>query len=119
MNAAIIDVREILMPTSETKNLHVPLPGTLYRRLRAEADRSRRPATELAREAIDRWLADRQRRHIHDEILAYAREGSGTADDLDTELESAGLELLDAASDDTRPRQANNLARGAHRISSG
>ena len=83
------------MPVSGRNNLHVPLPSTLYRRLRAEADRSRRPATELAREAIDRWLAEREKRMIHEQILAYAREVGGTRDDLDPELEDATLEFLD------------------------
>lgn len=80
------------MPTQETKNLHVPLPATLYRRLRAESELSRRPATELAREAIDRWLSEQQREHIRQAIHEYAREVAGTLDEYDPDLEAAGLE---------------------------
>jgi hypothetical protein len=76
------------------KNLHVPLPEALYRRLRAESERSRRPATELAREAIRAWLAERHRLLLHDEIQAYAVEVSGSREDLDGELESAAVEQL-------------------------
>lgn len=45
--------RDRAMPKPVNKNLHVPLSEPLYRRLRAEAERERRPATEIAREAID------------------------------------------------------------------
>ncbi len=79
------------------KNLHVPLPEPLYKRLRTEAERAQRPTTELAREAIDRWLADQQRRLLHDAIRIYARETAGTRDDLDKEMESAAVEHLAAA----------------------
>jgi hypothetical protein len=77
-----------------TKNLHVPLPEPLYVRLRAEAERARRPATELAREAIRDWLAERERLLIHDEIRAYALDVARSRQDLDEELESAAVELL-------------------------
>ena len=85
------------MPKTDMKNLHVPLPPPLYRRLRAEAKRAQRPATVLAREAIDLWLAEQYRASVHDEISSYARKVAGTADDLDVDLEAASVEhLLDA-----------------------
>ena len=77
-----------------SKNLHVPLPEPLYRRLRTESERTRRPATDLAREAIDRWLAEQQRRLLHDAIGAYAHAAAGTPDDLDKGMEAAALEHL-------------------------
>ncbi len=80
------------MPNTEMKNLHVPLPESLYKRLRSEAKRVRRPATVLAREAIDSWLAEQRRASIHEAISAYAREVGGTRDDLDPDLEAAGIE---------------------------
>jgi hypothetical protein len=43
------------------KNLHVPLPGDLYTELREEAQRTKRPATKLAREAIELWLKQRRK----------------------------------------------------------
>ena len=77
-----------------TRNLHVPLPEPLYARLRAAARRDRRPATELAREAIDRWLAEEQRAALRAEIAAYAAASAGTDADLDRGLERAALEHL-------------------------
>ena len=76
------------------KNLHVPLPETLYLELRAEADRERRPATEVARQAIDDWLAERKRKQIYDALQEYARKMAGTGVDLDPELEASGIECL-------------------------
>jgi hypothetical protein len=85
------------MPKTDMKNLHVPLPQPLYRRLRAEAKRARRPATVLAREAIGLWLAAQYRASVHEEIASYTREVAGTSDDLDVDLEAASVEhLLDA-----------------------
>jgi hypothetical protein len=82
------------MPKTDMKNLHVPLPQPLYRRLRAEAKRANRPATVLAREAIDLWLTQQYRASVHDEIASYARKVAGTSDDLDLDLEAASVEQL-------------------------
>lgn len=82
------------MPKLAMKNLHVPLPEPLYVRLRREAERSRRPATDLAREAIDLWLQEQRNASIHEAVLAYAQGVAGTIDDLDPQLESAGIESL-------------------------
>lgn len=82
------------MPKTDMKNLHVPLPQPLYRRLRAEAKRANRPATVLAREAIDLWLTERYRASVHDAIASYARSVAGTSDDLDPDLEAASVERL-------------------------
>lgn len=91
------------MPKTEMKNLHVPLPQPLYRRLRAEAKRANRPATVLVREAIDFWLAEQYRASVHDEIACYARNVAGTSDDLDPDLEAASVEqLVDAGENSER-----------------
>lgn len=76
------------------RNFHLPLPEGLYEKLKAQAERARRPATTLAREAIDRWLADAQRAAIHEEIGRYAKAVAGSAADLDPALEAAGIEHL-------------------------
>lgn len=76
------------------KNFHVPLPDQTYDHLRAEAERTRVPATTLAREAIDSWLHQQQRRARHEAIAAYAAKTAGTALDLDTNLESVGIEYV-------------------------
>ncbi len=75
-------------------NLHVPLSEPLHHRLHAEARRSGRPATTLAREAIEAWIEERQRQALHDAIVAYAEEMAGGPADLDAELENAGLAHL-------------------------
>ncbi|PWB80161.1 MAG: hypothetical protein C3F08_05060 [Candidatus Methylomirabilota bacterium] len=91
------------MPKTDMKNLHVPLPQPLYRRLRAEAKRAHRPATVLAREAIDVWLAQQHRASVHQELASYARKVAGTSDDLDADLEAASVEhVLDAGENPER-----------------
>jgi hypothetical protein len=65
-----------------------------YRRLRAESERSKRPATELAREAIDAWLEGARRAELHEAIARYADEHGGRAEDLDVELEASAVEHL-------------------------
>lgn len=76
------------------RNFHLPLPEQTYMLLRAEAERAQLPATTLAREAIDAWLKQQMRRARHDAIAGYAAEVAGTKLDLDSELESAGIEHL-------------------------
>ncbi len=76
------------------KNFCVPLPESVHRSLEEEAKRAGRPATDLAREAIARWLAEVHRRKIHEEIARYAAEFAGTRADLDPLLEKAAAEHL-------------------------
>ena len=76
------------------KNFHVPLPDETYDRLRTVAERSKTPATALAREAIDFWLRQQLRKARHDAIAAYAAQAAGTSLDLDSDLETAGIEHL-------------------------
>lgn len=77
-----------------TKNLHVPLPEPLYAELRTAAQRAGRPATEIARDAIDRWLAEQRRAALRTAIAEYAAANAGTGVDLDRELERASIEHL-------------------------
>lgn len=76
------------------KNFHVPLPDETYDHLRSAAERSKVPATVLAREAIDFWLREQFRKARHDAIAAFAAEAAGTSLDLDDDLEGAGIEHL-------------------------
>ena len=82
------------MMRQATRNLHVPLPDLMYRRLRIEAQRANRPATDLAREAIDKWLAERQRLFVHESIVEYALGSAGSPADLDESLEAAGIDSV-------------------------
>jgi predicted transcriptional regulator len=74
------------------RNFHVPLSPKTYEQLREEASREQRPATELARSAIEHWLALRQKAAIDEEVRAYAERWGGTEVDLDPALEAAGIE---------------------------
>ena len=76
------------------RNFHLPLPEQTYTHLRAEAERTRVPATTLAREAIDCWLRQQLLKARHDAIAVYAAEMAGTDLDLDPDLEAAGIEHL-------------------------
>jgi hypothetical protein len=76
------------------KNFHVPLDEDVYLRLKGEAERSGKPATELAREAIEATLAERHRAALGESIAHYAVEVAGTSDDLDHDLEQAALQHL-------------------------
>lgn len=82
------------MAQKATRNLHVPLSEPLHERLRAEAARSGRPATTLAREAIEAWIEERRRRAVHDAITEYAEEMARSPADLDENLEKASIEHL-------------------------
>ena len=82
------------MSKIETRNLHVPLPDPIYARLRIEAQRSKRPATDLAREAIYNWLSEKQRLYVHESVAEYARKNAGTSIDLDEQLEALGIENM-------------------------
>ena len=76
------------------RNFHVPISEETHRRLRAASQRTKRPATALAREAIEAWLEEQRKRALHQAIAEYAgREAGGTAD-LDPELEGAATEHL-------------------------
>ena len=76
------------------RNFHVPLPDEVYRDLREEASRSMRPATALARQAIELWLDHRRKAARHQEIASFATEYANTRLDLDTDLEAASVEHL-------------------------
>ena len=76
------------------KNFHLPLPEDVYVGLRQEAERSKRPATSIARDAIEAWLHDCRKAARHQAITEFARDFAGTELDLDPQLEVAGIEHL-------------------------
>lgn len=79
---------------ASTRHLNLPLGEDLHRRLRAEAERTGRPATHIAREAIQRFLEDARRSAVHEAIASYAAVLAGTTADLDPALEEAAVEYL-------------------------
>lgn len=82
------------------QNFHVPLPAQLYAGLRRQAEREGKAATELAREAIEAMMRRRHRLMLAESISEYATARAATADDLDPELERAGIEHLLSDQDD-------------------
>ncbi len=76
------------------KNFHVPLPENLYKQLRLEANKSNRPATELARNAIEEWLGEKRKNDIQNAIIDYAKNNAGTNHDIDKELENITIECI-------------------------
>lgn len=79
---------------SALRNLHVPLSEKLYQQLREETHRQNKPATQLARQAIESWLSQQREAFLHGEIRRYAEQMAGTEADLDTALEAATIEHL-------------------------
>ncbi len=82
------------MKTVTAHNFHVPLPSGVYSRLRTEAERQHKPATQLVKQAVEYWLEEQEKHALHEEIACYASEMAGTSDDLDEQLEGAGMEQL-------------------------
>jgi hypothetical protein len=82
------------MTSAPLRNFHLPLTGETYDRLKEEAAREGRPATIVAREAIEEWLGERRRQFVREEIAAYAATVAGSEADLDTGLEKAAVEHL-------------------------
>lgn len=76
------------------RNLHVPLPDSIYAGLRQESQRRGRPATEVAREAISLWLKAMRKAALRKELAAWIREFARTEHDLDPALERAGIEEM-------------------------
>ena len=75
-------------------NFHLPLPTDLHRRLHAAAQRAKRPATVVARRAIEEFLRTHEREAIGEGIREYVAVHAGTASDLDVDLEHSAIELL-------------------------
>jgi predicted transcriptional regulator len=74
------------------RHLRLQLPEPLYRRLQDVAARANRPATAVARDAIESWLRHQQGAAVREAIAAYAADVAGSRDDLDPDLEAASLE---------------------------
>ncbi len=81
------------MADMKQHNFHVPLPEAIYQALRQESERSKQPATVLAREAIEYWLEQREKELRQEAIRNYALEVGGSRDDFDSELEATSLEV--------------------------
>ena len=76
------------------RTIHLPMPDHLHEALKAEANLTRRPASQIIREALDFWLQTQRKRHLADQIEGYAQQVGGSSLDLDQDLEGAGIECL-------------------------
>lgn len=76
------------------RNFQLPLPDDVYRELRAQAERTSRPDTALALEAIESWLRGHRTSARHDAISAFAAEYGGTSIDLDVDMDAVSTEHL-------------------------
>jgi len=74
------------------KHLRLALPEDVYAALRKKATALKRPATVIAREAVEAWLRERRRASIRESIAAYAARHAGSTTDLDRDLEATSLE---------------------------
>lgn len=82
------------MKSARARNFHLPLPEPLYEALQEEAKKRGRPATAVARQALEAWVRQQRRMELHESIAAYARREAGGPADLDPELEESGVESL-------------------------
>jgi predicted DNA-binding protein len=69
------------------KNFHVPLSDEVYQELRAESERTGRPATALAREAVEFWLKHIRRQARAKALAEFVAEHGGGPHDLDPAME--------------------------------
>jgi hypothetical protein len=88
------------------RNFHVPIPDSLYRSLRAEAQRRGKPATKLVRELLEQWEKRLREETLRSEIADYAFKEAGSTVDLDPDLEAAGIEAWNAGTARSRRRKA-------------
>lgn len=82
------------MKKTLSRNFHLPLPDYLYLRLRDEAERSKQPATRLARQALEEWLIQREKAALYTAIADYASLNAGGEQDLDLDLEATTIDHL-------------------------
>ena len=83
-------------------NFHLPLAEGAYRDLHEDAERSSKPATALARQAIEMWLRHRRRVARHEAIAAFAAEHASGPLDLNAALERASIDYLVTTEGDER-----------------
>ena len=72
----------------------MPLSDSVYQRLKSVAKKQHKPATQLAKQALEQWLDEQEKLALHEEIAGYAASMAGTVDDLDESLETVSLEYL-------------------------
>jgi predicted DNA-binding protein len=95
--------------SSNKQNFHVPLSPEVYERLKLEAQHLQRPATEVARVAIEKQLHLIERSRIELELQAFIDDAAGSEADFDTVIASAGAEVILAETVDFEADIPENL----------
>ena len=80
--------------TNNKQNFHVPLPIDVYERLKLEAQHLQRPATEVARVAIEKQLHLIERSRIELELQTFIDDAAGSESDFDAAIALAGAEVI-------------------------
>ncbi len=88
--------------------LSLRLDDDLERRLAREAERENRSRSEVAREALAAWLAERERQRFHDQLARAARAIDREAS---RDLADEALPLDNEALEATEPRSAYRAGR--------
>ena len=82
------------MPAESSTKLDLPLADDLLAQLQDEAARAGQPPLTIVSDLLAKWLRERKRQRVADDIAAFAAEYGGTPLDLDRDLEAAGVECL-------------------------
>ncbi|MBX3466890.1 MAG: hypothetical protein KF878_08325 [Planctomycetes bacterium] len=91
-----------------TKRLHITLSQDLHAHLHGVAVQEGRPATEIAREVIERWLDAHRRTARRAAIAEYATAMADSGVDFDPDLERAAVgHLLGTRARKKRPRSGS------------
>ncbi|MEY4531984.1 MAG: hypothetical protein RLZZ156_2707 [Deinococcota bacterium] len=80
--------------TGNKQNFHVPLSPEVYERLKLEAQYLQRPATEVARVAIEGQLRLLERARVDAALQAFIDDAAGSELDFDPGVASAGAEVV-------------------------
>ena len=82
------------MSSGTVTKLELPLESDVWGMLQDEAVRSGRPTVSLVSDVVAKWVHERQRQRIAQEIAEFAATHAGSELDLDSDLESAALQTL-------------------------
>ncbi len=82
------------MSSEAITKLELELDGDVWGMLHDEAIRTGRPTVSLASDVVTKWVRERQRQRVAQEIAEFAAAHAGSELDLDPKLEAAALDVL-------------------------
>ena len=83
------------MSSVTVTKMELPLDSDVWGLLQDEAARSGQPAVSLASNVLAKWVHERHRQRVAQEIAEFAAAHGGSELDLNQDLESAALQALD------------------------